>query len=41
MIYTSQNSKSIHNIIRNNVDVFCLYKFANTNLLQNGIRKAI
>jgi hypothetical protein len=33
IIYTSQNPKSIPNIIRNNVDIFCLYKFANTKMV--------
>jgi hypothetical protein len=33
MIFTSQNPKSIPNIIRNNVDIFCLYKFANTKMV--------
>ncbi len=32
-IFTSQNPKSIPNIIRNNVDIFCLYKFANTKMV--------
>ena len=33
IIFTSQNPKSIPNIIRNNVDIFCLYKFANTKMV--------
>ena len=33
IIYTSQNPKSIPNIIRNNIDIFCLYKFANTKMV--------
>ena len=33
IIYTSQNPKSIPNIIRNNVDIFCLYKFANFKMV--------
>ena len=30
LIFTTQNPKSIPNIIRNNIDIFVLYKFANT-----------
>jgi hypothetical protein len=33
IICTSQNPKSIPNIIRNNIDIFCLYKFANTKMV--------
>ena len=37
IIFTSQNPKSIPNIIRNNVDIFCLYKFANTKMVLEKI----
>ncbi len=33
LIYTYQNPKSIPNIIRNDVDIFCLYKFANNKMV--------
>jgi hypothetical protein len=33
IIYTSQNPKRIPNIVRNSVDIFCLYKFANTKMV--------
>ena len=33
IIFTSQNPKSIANIIRSNCDVFCLYKFANIKMV--------
>ncbi len=36
LIFTTQNPKSIPNIIRNNIDLWFLYKFAN---IKNGIRK--
>ncbi len=31
--FTSQNPKRIPNIIRNNVDIYCLYKFSNTKMV--------
>jgi hypothetical protein len=37
IIFTSQNPKSISNIIRSNCDVFCLYKFANTSMVLEKI----
>ena len=33
LIYTTQNPKSIPNIIRNNIDLWVLYKFANKNMV--------
>lgn len=33
IIYTTQNPKSIPNIIRSNIDLFCLYKFSNVNII--------
>lgn len=33
MIFTTQNPKSINNIIRSNIDVYILYKFANANMI--------
>ena len=33
MIFASQNPKSIPNIIRSNIDIFCLIKFANTKMV--------
>ena len=37
LIFTSQNPKSIPNIIRNNIDIFVLYKFANTKMVLEKI----
>jgi predicted house-cleaning noncanonical NTP pyrophosphatase (MazG superfamily) len=37
IIYTTQNPKSIPNIIRNNIDIFVLYKFANTKMVLEKI----
>ncbi len=33
LVFTSQNPKSIPNIIRNNIDVYVLYKFANVKMV--------
>ena len=33
LLYTSQNPKSIPNIIRNNIDLWILYRFANKNMI--------
>lgn len=33
LIFTSQNPKSITNIIRNNIDIFVLYRFANVKMV--------
>jgi hypothetical protein len=33
LVFTSQNPKSILNIIRNNIDVFVVYKFANVKMV--------
>lgn len=33
LLFTSQNPKSIPNIIRNNIDIFVLYKFANIKMI--------
>ena len=41
MIFTSQNPKSIPNIIRNNVDIFCLYKFANTKMVLEKLHSEV
>ncbi len=37
LIFTTQNPKSIPNIIRNNIDIFILYKFANTKMVLEKI----
>jgi predicted house-cleaning noncanonical NTP pyrophosphatase (MazG superfamily) len=37
LIFTTQNPKSIPNIIRNNIDIFVLYKFANTKMVLEKI----
>ena len=37
IIYTTQNPKSINNIIRNNVDVWVLYKFSNASMVLEKI----
>ena len=37
LIFTSQNPKSIPNIIRNNIDVYVLYKFANVKMVIDKI----
>ena len=29
LMFTSQNPRSINNIIRNNIDLWCIYKFSN------------
>jgi hypothetical protein len=33
LVFTSQNPKSIPNIIRNNIDLYVLYKFANVKMV--------
>ena len=33
LVFTSQNPKSIPNIIRNNIDMYVLYKFANVKMV--------
>jgi len=33
LVFTSQNPKSIPNIIRNNIDIYVLYKFANVRMV--------
>ena len=37
LVFTSQNPKSIPNIIRNNIDVYVLYKFANVKMVIDKI----
>ena len=37
LIFTSQNPRSIPNIIRNNIDVYALYKFANVKMVLEKI----
>ncbi len=37
LVFTSQNPKSIPNIIRNNIDVYVLYKFANLKMVIDKI----
>ena len=37
LIFTSQNPKSIPNIIRNNIDLWFLYKFANIKMVLEKI----
>ena len=37
IVFTSQNPKSIPNIIRNNIDVFVLYRFANVKMVLEKI----
>jgi hypothetical protein len=41
LIFTSQNPKSIPNIIRNNIDVYCLYKFANIKMVLEKIYEEV
>ena len=33
LIFTSQNPRSINNIIRNNIDIWALYKFSNIKMI--------
>lgn len=41
LVFTSQNPKSIPNIIRNNIDVFVLYKFANVKMVLEKIQEEV
>ena len=41
MIFTSQNPKSIPNIIRINTDVFVLYRFANVKIVLEKIYEEV
>ena len=41
LIFTSQNPKSIPNIIRNNIDVWVLYKFANIRMVLEKIYEEV
>ena len=41
LIFTSQNPKSIPNIIRNNIDIWFLYKFANIKMVLEKIYEEV
>ena len=41
LVFTSQNPKSIPNIIRNNIDVYVLYKFANVKMVIDKIYEEV
>ena len=41
LVFTSQNPKSIPNIIRNNIDVYVLYKFANIKMVLEKIYQEV
>ena len=41
LIYTSQNPKSIPNIIRNNIDLYVLYRFANKNMVLDKLYEEV
>jgi hypothetical protein len=41
LIYTSQNPKSIPNIIRNNMDLYVLYRFANKNIVLDKLYEEV
>jgi hypothetical protein len=41
LIYTSQNPKSIPNIIRNNIDLYVLYRFANKTMVLDKLYEEV
>ena len=41
LVFTSQNPRSIPNIIRNNIDVYVLYKFANVKMVLEKIYQEV
>jgi hypothetical protein len=41
LIYTTQNPKSIPNIIRNNIDLWVLYRFANKNMVLDKLYEEV
>jgi hypothetical protein len=40
-VFTSQNPKSIPNIIKNNIDVYVLYKFTNVKIVIENIYEEV
>ena len=41
LVFTSQNPRSIPNIIGNNIDVYVLYKFANVKMVLEKIYQEV
>jgi len=41
LVFTSQNPRSIPNIIRNNIDIYVLYKFANVKMVLEKIYEEV
>ena len=41
LVFTSQNPRSIPNIIRNNIDIYVLYKFANVKMVLENIYEEV
>ena len=41
LVFTTQNPKSIPNIVRNNTDVFILYKFANVKMVIEKVAEEV
>ena len=41
LVFTFQNPRSIPNIIRNNIDIYVLYKFANVKMVLDKIYQEV